>query len=185
MYINESTPQPASPFITTWQTTTANESITIPTTGVGYNYDIDWGDGNTTTGAIGDTGHTYATAGAYQVTISGTFPRIYFGGSPAANRQKISSIDQWGCNPWTSMDSAFSPCANLVVNASDTPNLSGVTSMRQMFRNSTSLGGGTGNWDWNTANIEDMSGLFDNATNFNKDIGSWDTSNVTNMQEMF
>jgi len=185
LYLNESQPGGNGDFITTWQTTTANESITIPTTGVGYNYDIDWGDGNTTTGAIGDTGHTYATAGAYQVTISGTFPRIYFGGSPAANRQKISSIDQWGCNPWTSMDSAFSPCANLVVNASDTPNLSGVTSMRQMFRNSTSLGGGTGNWDWNTANIEDMSGLFDNATNFNKDIGSWDTSNVTNMQEMF
>ncbi|MCP4456431.1 MAG: BspA family leucine-rich repeat surface protein, partial [Cytophagales bacterium] len=35
-------------FITTWQTTTASESITIPTTGgSGYNYTVDWGDGNT------------------------------------------------------------------------------------------------------------------------------------------
>lgn len=33
-------------FITKWQTTTAGESITIPTTGGGYNYDVNWGDGN-------------------------------------------------------------------------------------------------------------------------------------------
>src|SRR5690606_28212129 len=41
---------PTDHFITTWETTTANESITIPTTGGGYNYTVDWGDGGTDSG---------------------------------------------------------------------------------------------------------------------------------------
>ena len=47
-------PQPAaaqSAFITTWETTSSSESITIPTddmTGVSYNFTIDWGDGSGT-----------------------------------------------------------------------------------------------------------------------------------------
>ena len=37
----------AKEFITTWQTTTANEPITIPTTEKGYAYSVNWGDGTT------------------------------------------------------------------------------------------------------------------------------------------
>ncbi|WP_170309806.1 BspA family leucine-rich repeat surface protein, partial [Seonamhaeicola maritimus] len=172
-------------FITTWQTTTANESITIPTTGAGYNYNVDWGDGNITTGVAGDASHTYVTAGNHQVTISGTFPRIFFGASTAANRPKIISIDQWGCNPWTSMRDAFKGCANVIVNATDIPNLNNVTSMREMFSGATSLGGGSGNWDWSTGNVTTMESLFYEATNFNKDISTWDMSSVTTTGAMF
>ena len=183
LYINESTPQPASPFITTWDTTTANESITIPTTGAGYNYNVDWGDGNTTAGEIGDATHLYVTAGTHQITISGVFPRIYFNGSTSAT--KIKSIDNWGCNPWISMRDAFYGCTNLVVNAIDTPNLSNVTSLFQMFVNATSLGGGTGNWNWDTSNVTTMAGMFIGATSFNQNIGSWNVGNVINMMSMF
>jgi hypothetical protein len=35
--------QPSTKFITTWQTTNDNESITIPWDGISIN--IDWGDG--------------------------------------------------------------------------------------------------------------------------------------------
>ncbi|MFI1770139.1 BspA family leucine-rich repeat surface protein, partial [Thalassobellus citreus] len=170
-------------FITTWRTTTANESITIPTTGVGYNYNVDWGDGNTTTGATADASHIYTSVGTYQVTITGTFPRIYFNGSAFAT--KIKSIDQWGCNPWESMRDAFKGCANVIVNATDIPNLNNVTSMREMFSGATSLGGGTGNWDWSTGNVTTMESLFYEATNFNKDISTWDMSNVTTTNTMF
>ncbi|MEM8567695.1 MAG: hypothetical protein AAGF85_14635, partial [Bacteroidota bacterium] len=31
-------------FITTWEILNDGDEITIPTTGGGYNYDIDWGD---------------------------------------------------------------------------------------------------------------------------------------------
>jgi hypothetical protein len=69
-------------FVTTWKTdnpgASNDDQITIPTTGAGYNYSVDWGDGNTTTSETGDATHTYASAGTYIVKITGTFPRIYF-----------------------------------------------------------------------------------------------------------
>ncbi len=178
----------ACDFITTWRTTIANESITIPTTFPSvevYNYDVDWGDGNTTTGATANATHMYASAGDHQVTITGTFPRIHFNESTAANKQKIRSIDQWGCIPWTSMETAYTNCTNLEINATDTPNLSNVTSMNRMFQNAENLGNGTGNWNWDTSSIITMSGMFQNAILFNQDIGSWDTGNVTTMSRMF
>ena len=83
----------AQPFITTWRTTTASETITIPTfPGITYNYDVDWGDGSTVTGQTGNATHTYATAGDYVVQISGTFPRIYFNNS--GDREKILEVNQ-------------------------------------------------------------------------------------------
>jgi surface protein len=170
-------------FITTWETTTANEQVTIPMLPDGL-YNIDWGDGNVTTGGVGDESHTYAAPGDYQVTITGDYPRISFGLNPVSADQ-IKSIDQWGCNPWTSMNGAFRFCSNLVVNATDTPNLSNVTNLQYMFAFNDSLGGGTGNWDWDTSNITDMRRMFFDADSFNKDISSWDTGNVIDMFGMF
>ena len=58
--------------ITTWQTTTANESITIPTkSGETYNYTVDWGDGSTPTNETGDATHAYTTTGVHTIKISG------------------------------------------------------------------------------------------------------------------
>ena len=54
----------------------------------------------------------------------------------------------------------------------------------QMFKDATSIGLGTGNWDWNTQFIENMQGMFVN-TQFNKDISAWDTSSVQTMASMF
>ena len=71
------------PFVTTWETTTANESITIPTNGgtdiTDYDFEIDWGDGTveTITGDDPAPSHSYASAGTYTVSISGTFPHFY------------------------------------------------------------------------------------------------------------
>ena len=99
-------------FITTWQTTSISESITIPTfTGETYNYTVDWGDGNSDTGVTGDIIHTYGTVGIYTVSISGTFPRIYFEFDD--DGPKILSIEQWGEIQWQSMNRAFFNCQNL------------------------------------------------------------------------
>ncbi|WP_370478075.1 MopE-related protein [Tamlana flava] len=186
LYINNSQPggSSAAAYITTWQTTTANESITIGTIGADpYNYDVDWGDGTITTGHVGNTTHIYTTAGTHQVTISGMYPRISL--ATVANANKILSVEQWGCTQWASMQFAFGGASNLVINATDTPNLTNATSMREMFSNASALGGGTGNWNWDTSNITDMSFLFSLATNFNLDISNWNTGNVTNMSHMF
>ncbi|MDA1120031.1 MAG: FG-GAP-like repeat-containing protein [Bacteroidetes bacterium] len=170
-------------FITTWQTTTASESITIPTfTGETYNYTVDWGDGTIESGFTGDATHVYAAAGTYSVAITGTFPRIYFnGGGEGQQLDKIVSMDQWGSISWSSFENMFWGCSNLVSNASDAPDLSNVTSARSMF-NGTSINTISSNWD--VTNILNFQDMFLNSA-FNYDISGWDVGNATNMQGMF
>ncbi|WP_353130483.1 PKD domain-containing protein, partial [Parapedobacter pyrenivorans] len=98
-------------FITTWKTSTADESITIPIKPdlAGYNYSVDWGDGSTSTSQTGNATHNYAAAGIYTVTISGDFPAIQFGSAASAdvNDQKLITVEQWGDQVWQSMHQAF------------------------------------------------------------------------------
>ena len=102
---------PAGAFVTTWETTTANETITIPTRPFfgTYNYTIDWGDGTTDTNVAGDITHTYSTLGIQTVSITGSFPQIHFNGT-AVDRDKILTIEQWGDIEWQNMYSAFFEC---------------------------------------------------------------------------
>ncbi|BFP42030.1 hypothetical protein FGF1_28750 [Flavobacteriaceae bacterium GF1] len=172
-------------FITTWETTTANESITIPTTGNGYSYSVDWGDGTTTGGYTGNAEHTYGSIGTYTVKISGNFPRIYF--NDTGDKLKLKEINQWGDIAWESMERAFWGCSNMEVKASDAPDLSSVESISIMFFDCTSLTGDASfsNWNWDTSNVIHMVSTFRNATAFNGDVSSWNTSNVVNMVGTF
>ncbi len=174
-------------FITTWQTTTAGETITIPTTGGGYSYNVNWGDGLTDlTTYTGNASHTYTTANTYTVTITGTFNRIYF--NATGDKDKILSVEQWGTNQvWTNMSRAFDGCSNLVINASDVPNLSSCSSTLRMFRDATAIGtGSTTNWNsWNISNITNIAQMFRNCSSFNKDISNWVVSGVTNFNNLF
>ena len=200
-------------FITIWRTTTANESITIPTTGSGYNYTVDWGDGTSESGQTGDATHTYASAGEYVVSIGGVFPRIYFNNKSGprfteGDKGKIREVRHWGDIAWTSMAGAFHGAANLTLTATDAPDLSGVTDVTSMFEDATSFNGDIGGWNtgsvtnmsrmftfaesfdgdisgWNTASVTTMSQMFWGATAFNQDIGGWNTASVTNMSQMF
>ncbi|TAE49826.1 MAG: BspA family leucine-rich repeat surface protein, partial [Cytophagales bacterium] len=178
----------AQAFITEWITTTGN--ITIPTTGGGYNYNVSYrqilptiGGTTTLTGQTGNCTITGLTNGnTYEVSITGTFPRIFFSGS-AAERPKIRNIKQWGNIAWSSMSSAFTGCVNLNSNATDAPNLSGVTDMTAMFQGCTIFNGDIGSWS--TSTITTMNNTFRAAVAFNQNIGTWNTGNVTNMSAMF
>ena len=167
------------PFITSWRTTTANDSITIPTyPGVTYNYDVDWGDGTITTGHTGNVTHTYAVADTYQVSISGNYSRLYF-----YNSLKVISIDQWGDQVWTDLSLSFFGCLNVYGLAVDTPNLSMVTNFNNMFAFARRFNQDISGWD--VSNAVNMGGMFYLADAFNQDIGNWDVSNVENMKLMF
>ena len=199
-------------FITTWETTTTNETITIPTFGAGYNYDIDWENDGVfdTIGATGNATYAFSSAGIHTIAIRGDFPRIYFNNS--GDKLKINSVEQWGNIVWTSMESAFYGCNNLIINTSDSPDLSNVTNMSFMFKGSVAFNQPIEGWNvsnvtnmsglfsgivndnnllnqpienWNVSNVTDMSSMFDGAVYFNQPIGDWNVSNVTNMSRMF
>ncbi len=87
------------PFITTWKTNNAGTSsitsITIPTTGIGYNYEVDWNNDGTydQSGIAGDVTHDFGAAGSYTIRIRGAFPRIYF--NNGCDREKLLDVGQW------------------------------------------------------------------------------------------
>ncbi|MDA9111329.1 BspA family leucine-rich repeat surface protein, partial [Flavicella sp.] len=136
-------------FITKWQTSLdiiGNPYVTIPTHPTEtYDYHVDWGDGSNSTNQSGDATHVYASSGTKTVTITGTFPRIYLKNGSEAG--KITSIDQWGTGTWTSMEGAFHDADNLVMTATDSPDLSQVTSMREMFRDADIFNGDISGWN--------------------------------------
>lgn len=209
-----------APFVTTWKTdntgSSGDQQIRIPLIGNGYDFTVDWGDGNTSTYSENPgeeithfIQHTYAEAGEYTVSITGSFPRIFF--NDDGDRLKLLTIEQWGDIAWSSMEDAFNGAFNLTHKAEDAPNLSGVTSLRNMFRmrfvNDAEIGGSLHLWDvssitdmsgmfhqaeitgditgWNTGNVVDMSYMFRYSITFNQDISGWDTKNVENMAGMF
>ena len=175
------TPVPGGSFVTTWQTASANDMITIPVGDATGNYTVHWGDGSIDT-HTSDAEHEYASAGSYKVSISGEFTRIQLG-SGLTNSKKLVSLDQWGDIGWTSMDGAFWSASNMIYNAPDAPNLSDVSSMRDMFRGTTSFNGNIS--AWNVSSVTDMSLMFWGASAFNGDMSSWNVSGVTTMNQMF
>ncbi len=186
IHVNDPGPcivDPSTYFITTWETTTPNETITIPTTGDNYNYTVIWGDGIEEQGFTGNASHEYFTPGIYEVIIIGDFPRIYFNGSE--DRDKIRSVAQWGTNSWTSMKYAFVGCSNLDVTATDVPDFSNVTNFDSMFRNCHNLVGTSAFNNWDVSTIENMRWLFYKAYKFNQDLSNWNVSNVTDMWVAF
>jgi surface protein len=187
MPISKAMAAPTDDFVITVKTnnpgTSSPSQFTISTTGSGYNYDVDLNNTGAWeyTGITGNTTCVYAASGTYTIRIRGTFPRIYF--NFTGDRQKILSVEQWGIGIWASMESAFSGCSNLVVNASDAPDLSNVTSMAGMFTGAVSFNQPIGNW--NTSNVQHMGFMFSSATSFNQPIGNWDTGNIKDMNAMF
>ncbi|CAM4112577.1 BspA family leucine-rich repeat surface protein [Zobellia roscoffensis] len=181
----------AQSFTSIWNTnntetgSSPNNEITIPTNPAytTYNYDVDWGDGSSDTGVTGTITHTYATAGSYTVSISGTFPSIYFNDEEANDKLKIIEILAWGDIQWQTMENAFFGCENLNFDLIDAPNLSQVTSLKNMFREGTSFTGIVNNWDVST--ITDISGIFSGCSIFDRPVDTWTTNSVTDMSETF
>lgn len=99
------------------------------------------------------------------------------------DKEKLIDVVQWGDVTWTTMFRAFYGASNLIITATDVPDLSNVNDMRLMFTGATSFNQYIGDWD--VSNVTDMAIMFGGATSFNQDIGDWDVSNVINMSSMF
>ena len=169
-------------FIMTYEVDGENLNISVPVVySSSNNYSVNFGDGNVLTNQSGESYHTYAAPGIYTVTLSGNYSRISFWGN--VYPEKLKTIEQWGTAHWSSMEEAFLGCTNLTISATDTPDLSAVTSMKNMFKGAAMFNQPINNWD--VSSVTDMEGLFSMATLFNQPLNNWDVSNVNNMKNMF
>ncbi len=166
--------------------TSGTKGFTIPYKSFGYvyNYDVDWGDGTTSTAQTASSTHIYSVAGTYTIRISGTYPYIFF--ASQQDCEKILTVNQWGsAMAWKNFAFAFSNCKNLNIVATDVPDLSQVSNMESMFNLCLKLQGNASFNSWNTASVTNMQQMFSRAVLFNENIGSWNTASVTNMEKMF
>jgi len=172
--------------MTTWYVCAHDKKITIPVNPdvSGYNYTVNWGDGQVTTGHTGNATHNYADAGTYTVSITGEFPAIRFGKSSSSNARKLRTIEQWGAQEWQTMRYAFWGCNYLTTESdTDAPLLAPNSSLSGMFSGCYKFNSNLSDWD--VSEVIDMSHMFNSAENFNQDIGNWNVSQVKNMGGMF
>ena len=178
-------------FDMTVRTTSANEAFTIPCHNWGtFNATIDWGDGSSSTVTTYNTNnlsHTYASAGDHAISVSGTFPNIYF--NDTGDKTKVISVTNLGQVGWQTFKHAFYGCGNMTSFTSGVADTSNVTDMSIMLAScynitSIDLSG------FNTSSATNMVAMFRSVgqqapSNFSIDVSSFDTSNVTTMKQMF
>ncbi len=169
------------PFITTWQTTSPNQKITIPIlSSLDYEYNIDWeNDGIIDEFAVTKAAeHIYSTSGLHQIAITGVFPCIYI--NNGSEKENIVSIDQWGDIEWETMESAFDGAENLLYKTTDSPDLSQVILLTNMFRNAALLDADLSYWD--ISGVLDMAemlaGTGMSTSNYDKLLYRWSKQQV-------
>ena len=156
------------------------------TTSTGLNIVVSWGDATTSTitnHLDAAVTHTYASAGTYSISITGTLPGFQFNNT--GDRLKILNIASYGVLNITT-NGIFRGCTNLISNATDAPTIT-TTDLSLTFRSCTNFNSNIGNW--NTSAVTNMTSMFEGASAFNNggssSIGSWNTAVVTTMSSMF
>ena len=133
----------------------------------------------------GDFSHKFKYAGKYKISFRGNLPGVLLGDHADFVERKgyvLLDVCQWGDIAWLNMDKMFLGCRRFDISADDQPNLSRVTSLSEMFKES-SMNAPLEKWD--VSKVTDMSGMFMDAREFNQPLEKWDVSKVTNMSNMF
>lgn len=176
----------AASFVSTWRTTSTNETITLPLrSGYNYNFTVNWGDGEAvdTITAYNDANitHTYSDAGDHTVTIDGLVEAWYF--ANGGDKDKIINVVDLGDVGWINLSNSFRGCSNLEsFSGGETAN---VTNMSWMFYESSSLTS-LDLSSFNTAGVTNMSYMFSGTSTLRSlDLSSFNTNSVTTMRFMF
>lgn len=174
---------------------TSATQIKLPTSINGnYDFSVDWGDGTTdasiTSWDAPETTHTYSIAGTYTVTITGIFNGVSWINSPngviqVSDSAKLVGIDSWAGLGLGTGGACFANCTNLTITATDTPDLTGVTTLAYLFANCSSLTDIPNINSWDVSAVTNFTGMFLGSELFNSDIGSWDTSSALTFFSMF
>jgi len=155
-------------FISLWQTTMPNETITLPTL---TNYRVDWGDGTVTTNT---NSHIYATANQYTIKINGDITDFAF--NNLGDKTKVLNVSKFG--GLVVKDDFLYGCSNIDITATDLPTLT--SDLNDAFQGCSSLvfNNSVNNWDLSNTSI--LRSCF-SGSSFNQNINDWDVSNVTDL----
>jgi len=188
------------------------------------NYQIQWeevgNEGINHSGgyvAVSESNHTvdFGAAGTYRVMIdpigasTGLNDFNQFSVADSGDKNKLVGVSQWGTTTWATMVDAFQGAVLLAdFSATDIPDLSSVTDMKNMFAATELANPSTTGWDtssvtsmyqmfwgadaadpdvssWNTSQVTSMYRMFSGTTVANPDVSAWDTSSVTDMRSVF
>ncbi|WP_127845427.1 BspA family leucine-rich repeat surface protein [Psychroflexus aestuariivivens] len=180
----------AQDFITTWNIGDSSNSLDFEATTSGV---VNYTWQSTSSSASGS-----GTFEGPDVTINGlpsgtsitlsiapeNFKSFKYINIPFFSLFSLSEVNQWGAVQWETMEDAFID-ANLDVNATDLPDLSNCTSLKNMFLNNFNFNSAFNINFWDISNVTDLSGMFQGCFYFNQALSQWDTSNVTDMSSMF
>jgi len=197
-------------FISEWRTTSTNQIIQLPLISSGtYDFNISWGDStpieHVSSYNSANATHNYSNIGCYNVTINGTITGFEF--NNAGNKNDIYWVHEWGSLRFTDTSYYFYGCSHLNIDANDTMNISGLTSLVygfyntdlttfrnadkidthsiSMFNNLFTYSNFNENIsDWNTANAQQFTGLFSH-TPFNYSVNDWSVNKVWSFYAMF
>ena len=166
-----------------------DQSFALPLVATGtYDFIVEWGDGASSTITAydqPDVVHTYATAGAYTLTITGTLTGCVF--NDGGDKLKLLEISAWGNVVLGDAGETgfFAGCSNLNITAgAGSPLVPGTTSLAACFFGCASLNS-TNVATWDVSAVRDISRMFAGASAFNVNLSSWNTSVVQNMNRVF
>lgn len=182
-------------FVSTWNVATNNETVTLP---VSKNYEVDWGDGTTTT--TGNS-HTYTTSGTYQIKMYGVIDDWAFANS--GDRLKILSVDNFGAS-FILTSGSFYGCSNMTITATDIDKVVCDQNCGNAFLSCSSLNTDLSDLDVSTvisatsmfgnmaifnsplptftSTTNSMNFFLSSSTSFNQDVSSWDFSGIKNLK---
>jgi surface protein len=197
----ENNPPSADMFVTRWipamndyPDEEADRNVSLPLVRNGtYDFVVDWGDGTTDTIISWDAKEKYHEYSTFdfrddilvEIRIQGLINGWSFGAVRNDSVYEIVEISQWGTLAFGDTTAQFSDCKNLTIVATDSPDISDTTSLRDAFMNCRNIVTIPSINQWDFSQITDLSGMFDGALNFNQDISGWDTSSVVNMSRLF
>ena len=190
------------PFITKWQGK-AGEALKFPIVGTDYKLVIKNEKGEvvkteekvTVTGTDDSYYHTFTPTADGVYTVEADPAGVKYmrmraewqygkGNIFLTSNDKLLEVVQFGTVAWESMQEMFHKSKNMTFAAGiDTPDLTKVTNMNEMFEGCNSFNQPLNNWT--VSQVTDMSWMFQGCSAFNQPLNNWDVSQVTNMNSMF
>ena len=167
-----------SAFVITIRVENDGDTFLWPSRGGVYDAIFDWGDGSSEHVTAAPSVHTYAVAGDYNISVTGTCPAPIFGNANLpSTRSMLTDVVQWGSLAGaTSWHRAFADCENISAFSAADSFGSGVTIMSDMFSGATNFNSDISGWD--VSSVTNMNAMFRNANSFDQDLSGWCVLNV-------